>query len=175
MFGPKSLSPVSFIWHRLACRGIPLNRMSLAHASPVPLSSVDSSAHIMIFGVLVDWPLQASSRQNTSFFSPSLCLRQVHHSDKIAHIKDQPVQAATNIALQPNSSYSAASSGVRYETSLFLGSSGNGSRIRKGSNKINHLWHDLLIGLNSGDANVGKKLVGAHHYNKDGTLNYRRE
>lgn len=44
--------------------------------------------------------------------------------------------------------------------------------------------HDLLIGLNSGDVysvslrlqlqDVGKKLVGAHHYNKDGTLNSSR-
>ncbi|KAJ8421551.1 hypothetical protein Cgig2_001659 [Carnegiea gigantea] len=41
--------------------------------------------------------------------------------------------------------------------------------------------HDLLIGLNSGDVysvslrqqlqDLGKKLVGAHHYNKDGTVN----
>ncbi|PWA93128.1 catabolite repression protein creC [Artemisia annua] len=41
--------------------------------------------------------------------------------------------------------------------------------------------HDFLIGLNSGDVysvslrlqsqDVGKKLVGAHHYNKDGALN----
>ncbi|TXG58516.1 hypothetical protein EZV62_016345 [Acer yangbiense] len=41
--------------------------------------------------------------------------------------------------------------------------------------------HDLLIGLNSGDVysvslrqqlqDVGKKLVGAHHYNKDGSVN----
>ncbi|CAI9274262.1 unnamed protein product [Lactuca saligna] len=113
--------------------------------------------------------------QETVVTNSRMIEEDIIQQDKIAHIKDQPVQAATNIALQPNSSYSAASSGVRYETSLFLGSSGNGSRIRKGSNKINHLWHDLLIGLNSGDANVGKKLVGAHHYNKDGTLNYRRE
>ncbi|KAK9290504.1 hypothetical protein L1049_008674 [Liquidambar formosana] len=44
--------------------------------------------------------------------------------------------------------------------------------------------HDLLIGLNSGDAysvslrqqlqDVGKKLVGAHHYNKDGCVNNSR-
>ncbi|XP_039043033.1 WD repeat-containing protein 20-like [Hibiscus syriacus] len=41
--------------------------------------------------------------------------------------------------------------------------------------------HDLLIGLNSGDVysvslrqqlqNIGKKLVGAQHYNKDGSVN----
>ncbi|KAK9193025.1 hypothetical protein WN944_003721 [Citrus x changshan-huyou] len=44
--------------------------------------------------------------------------------------------------------------------------------------------HDLLIGLNSGDVysvslrqqlqDVGKKLVGAHHYNKDGSVNNSR-
>lgn len=44
--------------------------------------------------------------------------------------------------------------------------------------------HDLLIGLNSGDVysvslrqqlqDLGKKLVGAHHYNKDGTVNNSR-
>nr|KJB36617.1 hypothetical protein B456_006G167400 [Gossypium raimondii] len=44
--------------------------------------------------------------------------------------------------------------------------------------------HDLLIGLNSGDVysvslrqqlqDVGKKLVGAHHYNKDGCVNNSR-
>lgn len=44
--------------------------------------------------------------------------------------------------------------------------------------------HDLLIGLNSGDVysvslrqqlqDMGKKLVGAHHYNKDGTVNNSR-
>lgn len=44
--------------------------------------------------------------------------------------------------------------------------------------------HDLLIGLNSGDVysvslrqqlqDVGKKLVGAHHYNKDGVVNNSR-
>lgn len=44
--------------------------------------------------------------------------------------------------------------------------------------------HDLLIGLNSGDVysvslrqqlqDPGKKLVGAHHYNKDGSLNSSR-
>ncbi|KAK2658032.1 hypothetical protein Ddye_011084 [Dipteronia dyeriana] len=44
--------------------------------------------------------------------------------------------------------------------------------------------HDLLIGLNSGDVysvslrqqlqDVGKKLVGAHHYNKDGSVNNGR-
>nr|GEZ89855.1 probable catabolite repression protein CreC [Tanacetum cinerariifolium] len=41
--------------------------------------------------------------------------------------------------------------------------------------------HEFLVGLNSGDVyllslrlqlqDVGKKLVGAHHYNKDGALN----
>ncbi|GER28700.1 transducin/WD40 repeat-like superfamily protein [Striga asiatica] len=45
--------------------------------------------------------------------------------------------------------------------------------------------HDLLIGLNSGDVysvslrqqlqDVGKKLVGAQHYNKDGSVNNRQE
>ncbi|KAL8262969.1 hypothetical protein R6Q59_024318 [Mikania micrantha] len=36
----------------------------------------------------------------------------------LAHVKDQPVQAAANSpALQPSSSYSVASSGVRYVTS----------------------------------------------------------
>ncbi|GER47206.1 transducin/WD40 repeat-like superfamily protein [Striga asiatica] len=45
--------------------------------------------------------------------------------------------------------------------------------------------HDLLIGLSSGDVysvslrqqlqDVGKKLVGAHHYNKDGSVNNRHE
>ncbi|KAI3983376.1 hypothetical protein MKX01_013443 [Papaver californicum] len=44
--------------------------------------------------------------------------------------------------------------------------------------------HDLIIGLNSGDVysvslrqqlqDVGKKLVGAHHYNKDGSVNNSR-
>ncbi|KAI5560980.1 hypothetical protein BDE02_16G082000 [Populus trichocarpa] len=44
--------------------------------------------------------------------------------------------------------------------------------------------HDLLIGLSSGDVysvslrqqlqDVGKKLVGAHHYNKDGSVNNSR-
>ncbi|XP_021746252.1 WD repeat-containing protein 20-like [Chenopodium quinoa] len=44
--------------------------------------------------------------------------------------------------------------------------------------------HDLLIGLNSGDVytvslrqqlqDIGKKLVGAHHYNKDGSINNSR-
>ncbi|KAI5665307.1 hypothetical protein M9H77_24630 [Catharanthus roseus] len=44
--------------------------------------------------------------------------------------------------------------------------------------------HDLLIGLNSGDVysvslrhqlqDIGKKLVGAQHYNKDGTVNSSR-
>ncbi|KAJ7976971.1 WD repeat-containing protein [Quillaja saponaria] len=44
--------------------------------------------------------------------------------------------------------------------------------------------HDLLIGLNSGDVysvslrqqlqDVGKKIVGAHHYNKDGSVNSSR-
>ncbi|KAF7804465.1 WD repeat-containing protein 20-like [Senna tora] len=44
--------------------------------------------------------------------------------------------------------------------------------------------HDLVIGLNSGDVysvslrqqlqDVGKKLVGAHHYNKDGSVNNSR-
>ncbi|GAB4856714.1 hypothetical protein Ancab_014629 [Ancistrocladus abbreviatus] len=44
--------------------------------------------------------------------------------------------------------------------------------------------HDLLIGLNSGDVysvslrqqlqDPGKKLVGAHHYNKDGSINNSR-
>ncbi|CAO2824260.1 unnamed protein product [Amaranthus hypochondriacus] len=44
--------------------------------------------------------------------------------------------------------------------------------------------HDLLIGLNSGDVysvslrhqlqDMGKKLVGAHHYNKDGSVNNSR-
>lgn len=44
--------------------------------------------------------------------------------------------------------------------------------------------HDLLIGLNSGDVysvalrqqlqDVGKKLVSAHHYNKDGSVNMSR-
>ncbi|KAJ6425472.1 hypothetical protein OIU84_026112 [Salix udensis] len=44
--------------------------------------------------------------------------------------------------------------------------------------------HDLLIGLSSGDVysvslrqqlqDVGKKLVGAHHYNKDGSVNSSR-
>ncbi|KAL3029398.1 hypothetical protein AAZX31_03G161200 [Glycine max] len=41
--------------------------------------------------------------------------------------------------------------------------------------------HDLLIGLNSGDVSlrqqlqdVGKKLVGAQHYNKDGSVNNSR-
>lgn len=44
--------------------------------------------------------------------------------------------------------------------------------------------HDLLIGLNSGDVysvslrqqlqDIGKKLVGAHHYNKDGSVNNSR-
>ncbi|XP_023733237.1 probable catabolite repression protein creC [Lactuca sativa] len=183
----------------------------------------------------------------------------------LAHIKDQPVQAATNTPpLQPNSSYSVASSGVRYVTSKFLGSSGNGSRMlgfvggngtsskaNGGTSKSSHVGggltngvnnstpgsntpdgkgtflifnvgdtlyiselnseekdpiksitfgnsnpichafdskakegHDLLIGLNSGDVysvslrlqlqDVGKKLVGAHHYNKDGTLNNSR-
>ncbi|EEF42960.1 nucleotide binding protein, putative [Ricinus communis] len=45
--------------------------------------------------------------------------------------------------------------------------------------------HDLLIGLNSGDVysvslrqqlqDVGKKLVGAQHYNKDGSVNNRQD
>jgi hypothetical protein len=42
--------------------------------------------------------------------------------------------------------------------------------------------HDLLIGLNSGDVSlrqqlqdVSKKLVGALHYNKDGSVNNRQE
>ncbi|XP_028775204.1 WD repeat-containing protein 20-like [Neltuma alba] len=44
--------------------------------------------------------------------------------------------------------------------------------------------HDLLIGLNNGDVysvslrqqlqDAGKKLVGAHHYNKDGSINNSR-
>ncbi|XP_057549380.1 uncharacterized protein LOC130827626 [Amaranthus tricolor] len=44
--------------------------------------------------------------------------------------------------------------------------------------------HDLIIGLNSGDVysvslrhqlqDMGKKLVGAHHYNKDGSVNNSR-
>lgn len=44
--------------------------------------------------------------------------------------------------------------------------------------------HDLLIGLTSGDVysvslrqqlqDIGKKLVGAHHYNKDGSINNSR-
>ncbi|KAJ0817483.1 putative transcription factor WD40-like family [Helianthus annuus] len=181
----------------------------------------------------------------------------------LAHLKDQPVQATANLpALQPSSTYSVASSGVKYVTSKFLGSSGNGSRMlgfvggngtgskaNGGASKSAHLGalsnggtatigsntsdgkgtylifnvgdtlyitelnseekdpiksisfgnsnpichafdskakdgHDLLIGLNSGDVysvslrlqlqDVGKKLVGAHHYNKDGTLNNSR-
>ncbi|KAL8214310.1 hypothetical protein R6Q57_003759 [Mikania cordata] len=181
----------------------------------------------------------------------------------LAHLKDQPVQSAANLpALQPSSTYSVASSGVKYVTSKFLGSSGNGSRMLgfvggngagskanggasksghsgglnnggnstigsntsegKGSylifnvgdalyiaelnseekdpiksvsfgnsNPICHAFdskakdgHDLLIGLNSGDVysgslrlqlqDVGKKLVGAHHYNKDGAINSSR-
>lgn len=40
------------------------------------------------------------------------------------------MHAAANLpVLQPSSSYSVASSGVRYVTSKFLGSSGNGSRM----------------------------------------------
>ncbi|KAL5728047.1 hypothetical protein ACHQM5_001171 [Ranunculus cassubicifolius] len=45
--------------------------------------------------------------------------------------------------------------------------------------------HDLLIGLNSGDVysvslrqqlqDFGKKLIGAQHYNKDGSVNNRQE
>ncbi|KAL8204715.1 hypothetical protein R6Q57_010338 [Mikania cordata] len=180
----------------------------------------------------------------------------------LAHVKDQPVQAAANSpVLQPSSSYSVASSGVRYVTSKILGSSGNGSRMLgfiggngskanggasksahvgglsngassavssntsdgKGSylifnvgdnlyiialnseekdpiksisfgnsNPICHAFdseakdgHDFLIGLNTGDVylgslrlqlqDVGKKLVGAHHYNKDGTLNNSKD
>ncbi|MFS7907394.1 hypothetical protein Hanom_Chr01g00070851 [Helianthus anomalus] len=178
----------------------------------------------------------------------------------LADLKDQPVQAVANLpALQPSSSYSVASSGVRYVTSKFLGSSGNGSRmlgfvggngtgskINGGASKSGHVGglsngssstigsntsdgkgtylifnvgdtlyitelnseekdpiksisfgnsnpvchafdskakdgHDFLIGLNTGDVysgslrlqlqDVGKKLVGAHHYNKDGALN----
>ncbi|GKA53746.1 dystrophia myotonica WD repeat-containing protein-like protein isoform X2 [Tanacetum coccineum] len=181
----------------------------------------------------------------------------------LAHLKDQPAQSAANAPpLQPTSSYSVASSGVRYVTSKFLGSSGNGSRMLgfvggngnghkanggtsksshagglsngssstvgsntsdgKGSylifnvgdtlyitdltseekdpvksitfgnsNPICHAFdpkakdgHDFLVGLNSGDVysvslrlqlqDVGKKLVGAHHYNKDGALNSSR-
>ncbi|KAK9058578.1 hypothetical protein SSX86_023420 [Deinandra increscens subsp. villosa] len=182
----------------------------------------------------------------------------------LAHLKDQQVQAAANgPALQPSSSYSVASSGVRYVTSKLLGSSGNGSRMLgfvggngtgskangggasksshvgglsnggsstvgsntcggKGSylifnvgdtlyitelnseekdpiksisfgnsNPICHAFnstardgHDFLIGLNSGDVysgslrlqlqDVGKKLVGTHHYNKDGAVNNTR-
>ncbi|KVI00203.1 WD40 repeat-containing protein [Cynara cardunculus var. scolymus] len=181
----------------------------------------------------------------------------------LADLKDQPVQAAANTSsLQPTSSYSVASSGVRYVTSKFLGSSGNGSRMlgfvggngtgskaNGGASKSSHVGglnnggnstggsnpsdgkgtylifnvgdtlyvtelnseekdpiksisfgnsnpichafdskakdgHDFLIGLNSGDVysvslrlqlqDVGKKLVGAHHYNKDGALNSSR-
>ncbi|KAJ0623650.1 putative transcription factor WD40-like family [Helianthus annuus] len=181
----------------------------------------------------------------------------------LADLKDQPVQAVANLpALQPSSSYSVASSGVRYVTSKFLGSSGNGSRMlgfvggngtgsktNGGASKSGHVGglsngssstvgsntsdgkgtylifnvgdtlyitefnseekdpiksisfgnsnpvchafdskakdgHDFLIGLNTGDVysgslrlqlqDVGKKLVGAHHYNKDGALNNTR-
>ncbi|KAJ9558965.1 hypothetical protein OSB04_013579, partial [Centaurea solstitialis] len=181
----------------------------------------------------------------------------------LADLKDQPLHStASTPSLQPTSSYSVASSGVRYVTSKFLGSSGNGSRMLgfvggngtgskanggasksthvgglnnggnatggsntsdgKGtylifnvgdtlyitelnseekdpiksisfgnSNPICHAFdpkakdgHDFLIGLNSGDVysvslrlqlqDVGKKLVGAHHYNKDGALNNSR-
>ncbi|KAI7733089.1 hypothetical protein M8C21_033494 [Ambrosia artemisiifolia] len=181
----------------------------------------------------------------------------------LADLKDQPVQAAANLpALQPSSSYSVASSGVRYVTSKFLGSSGNGSRMlgfvggngasskaNGGTSKSGHVGglsnggssavgsstadgkgpylifnvgdtlyitelrseekdpiksisfgnsnpvchafdskakdgHDLVIGLNTGDVysgslrlqlqDVGKKLVSAHHYNKDGAVNSTR-
>nr|XP_043609336.1 probable catabolite repression protein creC [Erigeron canadensis] len=181
----------------------------------------------------------------------------------LAQLKNQPPHAAGNSpALQPTSSYSVASSGVRYVTSKFLGSSGNGSRMlgfvggngtsskaNGGASKSSHMGglsnggsstigsntsdgkgtylifnvgdtiyitelgleekdpiksvsfgnsnpichafdskakdgHDFLIGLNSGDVysvslrlqlqDVGKKLVGAHHYNKDGALNNSR-
>ncbi|KAI3683496.1 hypothetical protein L1987_84001 [Smallanthus sonchifolius] len=181
----------------------------------------------------------------------------------LADLKDQPVQAAANLpALQPSSSYSVASSGVRYVTSKFLGSSGNGGRMlgfvggngagskaNGGASKSSHVGglsnggnstvgsntsdgkgtylifnvgdtlyitelnseekdpiksisfgnsnpvchafdskakdgHDFLIGLSTGDVysgslrlqlqDVGKKLVGAHHYNKDGALNNTR-
>ncbi|XP_024984711.1 probable catabolite repression protein creC isoform X2 [Cynara cardunculus var. scolymus] len=114
----------------------------------------------------------------------------------LADLKDQPVQAAANTSsLQPTSSYSVASSGVRYVTSKFLGSSGNGSRMlgfvggngtgskaNGGASKSSHVG-----GLNNGGnstvysvslrlqlQDVGKKLVGAHHYNKDGALNSSR-
>ncbi|KAK9068651.1 hypothetical protein SSX86_012766 [Deinandra increscens subsp. villosa] len=181
----------------------------------------------------------------------------------LAHLKDQAAQSAGNLpALQPSSTYSVASSGVKYVTSKLLGSSGNGSRMlgfvggngagskaNGGASKSGHVGglsnggsstigsntsdgkgsylifnvgdtlyitelnseekdpiksisfgnsnpvchafdskakdgHDLLIGLNSGDVysgslrlqlqDVGKKLVGAHHYNKDGALNNSR-
>lgn len=81
----------------------------------------------------------------------------------LAHIKDQPVQAATNTPpLQPNSSYSVASSGVRYVTSKFLGSSGNGSRMlgfvggngtsskaNGGTSKSSHVGGGLTNGVNN--------------------------
>ncbi|KAK9048041.1 hypothetical protein SSX86_032996, partial [Deinandra increscens subsp. villosa] len=187
-------------------------------------------------------------------------LKGMFNQITLAHLKDQAAQSAGNLpALQPSSTYSVASSGVKYVTSKLLGSSGNGSRMlgfvggngagskanggaRKSghvgglsnggsstigsntsdgkgsylifnvgdtlyitelnseekdpiksisfgnSNPVCHAFdskakdgHDLLIGLNSGDVysgslrlqlqDVGKKLVGAHHYNKDGALN----
>ncbi|PWA52030.1 WD40/YVTN repeat-like-containing domain-containing protein [Artemisia annua] len=187
----------------------------------------------------------------------------LHCNITLAHLKDQPAQSTSNApALQPSSSYSVASSGVRYVTSKILGSSGNGSRMlgfvggngnghkaNGGTSKSSHVGglsngssstvgsntsdgkgsylifnvgdtlyisdltseekdpvksitfgnsnpvchafdskakdgHDFLIGLNSGDVysvslrlqlqDVGKKLVGAHHYNKDGALNSSR-
>ncbi|GKB91864.1 hypothetical protein Tco_0964136 [Tanacetum coccineum] len=49
----------------------------------------------------------------------------------LAHLKDQPAKPGANAsALQPTSSYSVASSGVRYVASKILGNSGNGSRVR---------------------------------------------
>nr|GFC78388.1 hypothetical protein [Tanacetum cinerariifolium] len=120
-------------------------------------------------------------------------------------------------ALQPTSSYSVASSGVRYVTSKFLGSSGNGSRMlgfvggngnvhkaNGGTSKSSHAGglsngSSSTVGSNTSDGkgsylifnvgdtlyitdltseeklqDVGKKLVGAHHYNKDGALNSSR-
>lgn len=94
------------------------------------------------------------------------------------------MQAAVNSpALQPSSSYSVASSGVRYMTSKILGSSGNGSRMlgfvggngtgskaNGGSSKSGHVGGlsnggSSTIGLNTSDGkgtylifNVGDTL-----------------
>ncbi|KAI3447152.1 hypothetical protein Pfo_003817 [Paulownia fortunei] len=84
----------------------------------------------------------------------------------------------------PSSSSLGVSSGVRSAAARLLGG-GNGSRSLSfvggngGSKSVNG------TGLNSGDVysvslrqqlqDVGKKLVGGQHYNKDASVNNRQE